>query len=249
MSDSAPSYKRHRFPPAVIAHAVWLYLRFSLSLRAVEEMLLERGVEVSHETLRRWVAKFGPAIARGLRRRQARSGRVWHLDEVQVSIRGQRFWLWRAVDEHGVVLEEILQPRRDRKAAKRLLRRLLKDRRPSAEADRDRQVGLVRGGEARGRARPRAPGAQGAEQPCREQPSAVPIARAADAGPPLSGWAAALRLHALGRAQPASSPPLAAAAPLKPPDTTASRPSTSGVKPPASPAEPRISQRPSSLLG
>ena len=89
MSDSAPSYKRHRFPPAVIAHAVWLYLRFSLSLRAVEEMLLERGVEVSYETLRRWVAKFGPVIARGLRRRQAGPGRVWHLDEVQVSIRGR----------------------------------------------------------------------------------------------------------------------------------------------------------------
>ena len=87
---------------------------------------LERGVEVSHETLRRWVAEFGPLIARGLRRRQPRPGEVWHLDEVHVSIRGRRFWLWRAVDEAGLVLEEIVQPRRDRKAAKRLLRRLLK---------------------------------------------------------------------------------------------------------------------------
>ena len=77
-----PSYKRHRFAPAVIAHAVWLYLRFSLSLRAVEELLLERGIEVSHETLRRWIAKFETVIARGLRRRQDRAGRVWHLDEV-----------------------------------------------------------------------------------------------------------------------------------------------------------------------
>ena len=126
MSQTAACYKRHRFSPAIIAHAVWLYLRFSLSLRAVEELLLERGVEVSHETLRRWVAKFGPLIARGLRRRQARPGRVWHLDEVRVSVRGRRLWLWRAVDEHGVVLEEMLQPRWDAKAAKRLLRRLLK---------------------------------------------------------------------------------------------------------------------------
>lgn len=126
MSQTVPCYKRHRFPPTLIAYAVWLYLRFSLSLRAVEELLLERGVEVSHETLRRWVAKFGPAIARGLRRRQASSGCIWHLDEVQVSIRGRRFWLWRAVDEHVVVLDELLQPRRDKKAAKRLLRRLLK---------------------------------------------------------------------------------------------------------------------------
>ncbi|MEL6280745.1 MAG: IS6 family transposase, partial [Pseudomonadota bacterium] len=119
-------YKRHRYPPAIIAHAVWLYLRVSLSLRAVEEMLLERGVEVTYERVRRWIAKFGPVIARGLRRRQDRPGRVCHLDEVQVAIRGRRFWLWRAVDEHGAVLEEILQQRRDRKAAKRLLRRLLK---------------------------------------------------------------------------------------------------------------------------
>ena len=90
MSEPAPSCKRHRFPPAVIADAVWLDLRFSLSLRAVEELLPERGVEVSHETLRRWVGKFGPLIARGLRRRQSRPGRVWHLDEVQVSVRGRR---------------------------------------------------------------------------------------------------------------------------------------------------------------
>ena len=80
MSKTAFSYKRHRFPPALIAHAVWLSLRLSLSLRAVEEMLLERGVEVFYETLRRWVAKFGSAIVRDLWRRQARPGRVWHLD-------------------------------------------------------------------------------------------------------------------------------------------------------------------------
>ena len=127
MNSTKISYKRHRFPSEIIAQAIWLFARFNLSLREMEEMLLERGVEVTYATVRRWVVKFGPIIARGLRRRQDRPGRVWHLDEVQVAIRGRRFWLWRAVDEHGVVLEEILQSRRDRKAAKRLLRRLFKN--------------------------------------------------------------------------------------------------------------------------
>jgi len=123
---NAPSYKRHRFPPEIIAHAVWLYAVFNLSLRSVEEMLLERGIEVSYETLRRWTVKFGPAIARGLRRRTARTGDVWHLDELRVTIRGAVFWLWRAVDQEGMVLDEILQRRRNKKAAKRLLKRLLR---------------------------------------------------------------------------------------------------------------------------
>ncbi len=120
------SYKRHRFPPQIISHAVWLYVRFNLSLREVEEMLLERGIDVSYETIRRWAAKFGPQIARNLRRRQGRPGDVWHLDEVAVRISSKSFWLWRAVDQHGVVLEEILQPRRNKRAAKRLLFRLMK---------------------------------------------------------------------------------------------------------------------------
>ena len=126
MSSTTPSYKRRRFPPEIIAHGVWLYLRFGLSLRAVEEMLLERGIEVSYETLRRWVIKFGPIIARGLRRRACRPSDIWHLDEVRVMVRGETFWLWRAVDQNGLVLGEILQRRRDAKAAKRLLKSLLK---------------------------------------------------------------------------------------------------------------------------
>ncbi len=126
MSTSAISYKRQRFPPEIIAHAVWLYCRFNLSLRAVEEMLLERGIDISHETLRRWVVKFGPIIARGLRRQQPPSGGIWHPDEVVVKIKGRKFRLWRAVGENGIVLDEILQRRRDRKAAKRLLVRLMK---------------------------------------------------------------------------------------------------------------------------
>ena len=101
------SYKRHRFPPEIIAHAVWLYCRFNLSFREVEEMLLERGVDVSYETIRRWVLKFGPSIARGLRRRQPQPGDIWHLDEVVVKIAGKSFWLWRAVDQNGVVLDEM----------------------------------------------------------------------------------------------------------------------------------------------
>ena len=87
------SYKRRRLPPAIITHAVWLYCRFNLSLREVEEMFLECGVDVSYETIRRWVAKFGPSIARVLRRKQPRSGDIWHLDEVVVKIKGRKFWL------------------------------------------------------------------------------------------------------------------------------------------------------------
>jgi putative transposase len=120
------SYKRHRFPPEIIAHAVWLHFRFPLSLRLVEEMLLERGILVSYETVRRWALKFGPAYARRLRRKRPNRRDIWHLDEVVVTISGQKHWLWRAVDQDGYVLDEIVQSRRDTKAAKRLLKRLLK---------------------------------------------------------------------------------------------------------------------------
>nr|AOO90733.1 transposase [Rhizobium leguminosarum bv. trifolii] len=127
MQTSDISFKRHRFPPQIITHAVWLYLRFNLSQREVEEMLLERGIDVSYETVRRWIAKFGPQIARNLRRRQARLGDIWYLDEVVVKCAGEKSWLWRAVDQHGTVLEEILQKRRDKRdAAKRVLVALMK---------------------------------------------------------------------------------------------------------------------------
>jgi putative transposase len=120
------SYKRHRFPPEIIAHAVWLYFRFPLSLRLVEEMLLERGILVSYETVRRWVLKFGPDYARRFKRKRPSRRDIWHLDEVVVTISGQKHWLWRAVDQYGYVLDEIVQTRRDTKAAKRLLKRLLR---------------------------------------------------------------------------------------------------------------------------
>lgn len=125
MNSRPISYKRHRFPPAIIAHAVWLYFRFPLSLRLVEEMLLERGIGVSYETIRRWGRKFGPEYARRLRRKQANRHDIWHLDEVVISIAGQQHWLWRVVDQDGNVLDEVVQSRRDSKTARRLLKRLL----------------------------------------------------------------------------------------------------------------------------
>lgn len=127
MKSSAVSYKRHRFPQQIISKAVWLYFRFPLSLRLVEEMLLERGIVVSYETVRRWGRKFGPAYAKQLRRKRPLRKDVWHLDEVLISIAGTKHWLWRAVDQEGsYVLDEVVQARRDTKAAKRLLIRLLK---------------------------------------------------------------------------------------------------------------------------
>lgn len=126
MNTATVSYKRHRFPPQIIAHAVWLYFRFPLSLRLIEEMLLERGIVVSYETIRRWGKKFGPDYARRLRRKRPNRDDIWHLDEVAITIAGERHWLWRAVDQDGYVLDEIVQNRRNAKAAKRLLTRLLK---------------------------------------------------------------------------------------------------------------------------
>ncbi|MHC2483174.1 putative transposase [Rhizobium leguminosarum] len=126
MNSPAVSYKNHRFPPQIIARAVWLYFRFPLSLRMVEEMLLERGIVVSYETIRRWGRKFGTAYARQLRRKKPSRKDIWHLDEVVISIGGRKHWLWRAVDQDGYVLDEIVQARRDTQAAKRLLVRLLK---------------------------------------------------------------------------------------------------------------------------
>ncbi|CAO3408566.1 Mobile element protein [Azospirillum largimobile] len=119
-------YTGYRYPAAVIATAVWLYFRFPLSLRMVEEMLAARGILVSHETVRQWGLKFGRKIADQLRRRAPRRGDKWHLDEVVLTISGKKQYLWRAVDRDGFVLDVLVQSRRDAKAAKRLLRKLLK---------------------------------------------------------------------------------------------------------------------------
>jgi putative transposase len=123
---STPSYAGYRFPAEVISYAVYLYFRFSLSLRMVEEMLAVRGIEVSHETVRKWGLKFGREIANGIRRRRLQGGDKWHLDEMVVTIAGKKHYLWRAVDQDGFVLDALVQSRRDKKAAKRLLRNLLK---------------------------------------------------------------------------------------------------------------------------
>ncbi|MDH6711091.1 putative transposase [Kitasatospora sp. MAA19] len=128
MESASPSYRGHRYPVEIIAHCVWLYFRFPLSFREVEELMLQRGVVVSHETIRRWCLKFGQAYADGLRRRRPRSGDKWHLDEVFVEINGERRYLWRAVDQHGDVLDILVRSKRDTRAAKRFLARLMKKR-------------------------------------------------------------------------------------------------------------------------
>jgi putative transposase len=119
-------YPRYRFPTAIISHAVWLYYRFALSFRDVEDLLAQRGITVSYESIRHWCESFGSAYARRLRRRAGVVGDTWHLDELFVTIRGQRQYLWRAVDQDGEIIDILLQPRRDRHAAARFLRRLLK---------------------------------------------------------------------------------------------------------------------------
>ena len=120
------SYRRHRFPPIIIQHAVWLYCRFTLSYRDVEDLLAERGLDLSYETVRRWVLKFGRAYARRVQRRRPQPTERWHLDEMVVVIRGRRYFLWRAVDREGEVLDFLIQSRRNTKAAIRLMRKLLK---------------------------------------------------------------------------------------------------------------------------
>jgi putative transposase len=119
-------YRSYRFPPEIIQHAVWLYLRFTLSFRDIEDLLAERGIIVSHETIRRWVIHFGRRYAKRLRQQRWRPGRTWHLDEVFVSIGGRPMYLWRAVDQEGEILDVLVQPKRDKRAAVRLMRKLLK---------------------------------------------------------------------------------------------------------------------------
>ena len=126
MINAASRYRRHRFPIEIVGHAVWLYHRFCLSHRDVEDLLAERGVEVTYETIRRWCGKFGPDYARKLGRCQGRLGDTWFLDEVFVTIRGERYYLWRAVDQDGDVIDILVQRRRNAHAAKRFFRKLMK---------------------------------------------------------------------------------------------------------------------------
>ncbi len=123
---AAPTYAGYRFPAEIIAHAVWLYFRFALRYRDVEELLAERGVVVTYETIRRWSRKFGQTDANTLRRRRPRPGDKWHLDEVFIRIGGAQHDRWRAVDQDGNVLDILVQSRRNKAAAKKFCRRLLK---------------------------------------------------------------------------------------------------------------------------
>ncbi len=126
MNHRTPSYHGYRFPPEIISHAIWLYHRFCMSFRDVEDLLAEREIIVSYEAIRLWCLKFGPQYARTLKHRQGRLGDTWHLDELFVTIQGQRHYLWRAVDQDGDVIDILLQPCRDRRAAARFFRKLLK---------------------------------------------------------------------------------------------------------------------------
>jgi putative transposase len=119
-------YKGYRFPPEIIQQAIWLYLRFTLSFRDVEDLLADRGITVSYETVRRWVNHFGPVIAADLRKRRSKPHTIWHLDEVYLKIDGRTVYLWRAVDAEGEVLDVLVQSKRNKRAALKLMRKLLK---------------------------------------------------------------------------------------------------------------------------
>jgi putative transposase len=126
MNTSIRAYKNHRFPPEIISHAVWLYFRFCLSYRDVEELLFTRGIIVTYEAIRKWCRKFGQPYANALRRRRPKPGDKWHMDEVFLTIQGKRHYLWRAVDQDGNILDILVQRRRDKQAAKRFFHKLLK---------------------------------------------------------------------------------------------------------------------------
>ena len=126
MNTPACPYKRYRFPPEIIQFVGWLYYRFTISHRDIEDLLAQRGIEVSHESIRLWCNKFGPTYARRLRRAHRGYGDTFFIDEVFVKIQGKQQYLWRAVDQDGEVVDVFLQTRRDGKAAKRFFRRLIK---------------------------------------------------------------------------------------------------------------------------
>jgi len=126
MRNDRGCYRGYRFPPEIISHAVWLYYRFSLSFRDVEELLAERGIVVTYETIRQWCLKFGPHYARRLRSKKGQLGDIWHLDELFVTIQGERHYLWRAVDQDGDVIDILVQKHRNAQAARRFFRKLMK---------------------------------------------------------------------------------------------------------------------------
>src|SRR5512144_1656013 len=126
MNRATNPYAGYRYPAEIISHAVWLYFRFTLSFRDIDELLAARGILVTYETIRQWCLKFGQVFANELRRRQPRRGDKWHLDEMVITMNGKHHYLWRAVDQDGYTLDSLVQSRRHAKAAKRFFRKLLK---------------------------------------------------------------------------------------------------------------------------
>ncbi len=126
MKTKPINYQHYRFPAAIISHAVWLYHRFCLSFREVEELLSERGIIVTDESIRRWCLKFGPTYARKLKKRQGQLGDAWHLDEAVIIIQGEHQYLWRTVDQDGDTIDILVQRRRNKNATTRFFRCLIK---------------------------------------------------------------------------------------------------------------------------
>src|SRR5258705_1979820 len=189
MDLSKPLYHRRRFPAEIISHCVWLYFRFCLSYRDVEEMMAERGIVVTYETIRDWSQKFGATYAKRLRSQTPRPGDRWHLDEVYLSINGKLQYLWRAVDQDGEVLDILVQPLRNRQAAKKFFRKLLQR--------------LQGGGIARCRAHTR----QAIEQSRGEFPPANARTRTSHAGLQVSRTRPAVSRHLWGNRNVLSSRP------------------------------------------
>ena len=179
VTAASSSYKGHRYPGEIIAHCVWLYLRFPLSFREVEELMLARGVVVSYETIRAWCAKFGQAYANQLRRRRAPPGDKWHLDEVFVKINGTIHYLWRAVDQHGNVLDILVQPRRNAVAAKQFFRDCSRACN-TCRGYRHRQARQLPGAHREVMPSVATPAIEVSEQSGRELPSTHPATRAGD---------------------------------------------------------------------
>ena len=201
-TEPAPiSYAGYRFPPEVISYTVWLYFRFPLSLRMVEEMLAARSIDVTYETVRQWALKFGQQAVKRIRARVSTFGDKWYLDEVVITINKKRHWLWRAVDEHGYVLDVLVQSRRHIQAAERLMRTLLRKHGKTPRVMVTDKLKIYAAAK-KTRFEVRAPSAQGAQQPGGELPRTHQGAREGDAPLHISLSDAAFLVGARPGSQP-----------------------------------------------
>ncbi len=202
MKHDTLRYHGYRFPPEIISHAVWLYHRFGVSFRDVEDLLAQHGITVSYEAIRLWCLTFGSVYARRLKRRQGRLGDIWHLDEVFVTIQGQRRYLWRAVDQDGDVIDILVQSRRDCRAATRFFRKLLKGSGAYAWAVGHRQAEQLQGCAPSGHAVRRPSHGPIREQSCRSLPPAHTATRATHAPVQISRAGTTILVRARTRPQP-----------------------------------------------